>query len=323
MKPKILVAGSLAMDLIVTTERFCGAGETVIGTDFSTAPGGKGANQAVQAARLGADVTMVGKVGNDDFGRTLIRSLQESGVNTDYVFIADGVSTAVSNVQIQKNAQGVENQIIVVPGANYALTTGDVAFLEDKIGEFDLVILQHEIPLEINRTVAAFAHAKNVPVMLNPAPSAAIPEEMIPFVTYLCPNEHEAEDLSGIKPEGEDAVLSSAGKLHTLGFANVLITLGGSGCMLSDGQTAIFSPATENVSVVDPTAAGDSFIGAFCTAVASGINPRDALTFANCTAGITVSKLGAQTSLPLFEEVMAAMSRAGNPTECFNCIREF
>lgn len=307
MKPRILVVGSLVMDLIVTTERFCGAGETVIGKDFSTAPGGKGANQAVQAARLGAEVTMVGKVGNDDFGRRLIGSLRESGVNTDYIFTADGISSSVGNVQIQKNAQGTENRIIVVPGANFALTKDDVAFLEERIGDYDLVILQHEIPSEVNLSVAAFARAGNVPVMLNPAPSAAIPPEMIPSITFISPNEHEAEDISGVKPEDRDSVLLAVSRLHSMGFGNVLITLGGNGCVFSDGRDAVFSPAMERVSVVDPTAAGDSFIGAFCTAVAAGVSIRDALVFSNRTAAITVSRMGAQTSLPTLDEVIAGM----------------
>ena len=322
MKPRILVVGSLVMDLIVTTERFCGAGETVIGKDFATAPGGKGANQAVQAARLGADVTMVGKVGKDDFGKALIRSLRESGGNTDCILSVNGVSTAVGNVQIQKNAQGVENRIIVVPGANFALTKEDVSFLEEKIADYDMVILQHEIPMEVNVAVAAFAHAKNVPVVLNPAPSAAVPEEMIPWVTFLCPNEHEAGDISGIQPVNADSILGSANRLHEMGFRKVLITWGKNGCLLSDGATTTFSPAMENVAVVDPTAAGDSFIGAFCTAIAAGIPEKDALVFANCTAGITVSRMGAQTSLPTFDEVIAVLNRTDCTGGIFRRIKE-
>lgn len=321
MKPKILVVGSLVMDLIVTTERFCNAGETVIGNGFSTAPGGKGANQAVQASLLGADVTMVGKVGNDDFGRNLINSAKASGVNTDYIFITDSAPTAVGNVQIQKTDKGTENRIIVVPGAIFELTIEDVAFLEEKIADFDMVIMQHEITQSVNCKVAEYAKAKGVPVMLNPAPSAEVPMELISCLTYISPNEHEAEDIIGIKPEGDDAIDKAVAALHNMGVNNVIITLGKAGCAFSDGIKLINSPSIDIAPVVDPTAAGDSFIGAFCTATAAGIMPGDALVFANCTAGITVSRMGAQTSLPTYDEVISAMKANGYKTEVYNTIK--
>ena len=157
MRPNMLVVGSLVMDLIVTTNRFCNAGETVIGTGFTTAPGGKGANQAVQAARLGANVTMVGKVGDDDFGKRLIKSVGASGVNTEHIGITDTAPTAVGNVQIQANEHGTENRIIVVPGANMAIQPCDVVFLQNEVKQYDVVILQNEIPMEINRLVAQYA----------------------------------------------------------------------------------------------------------------------------------------------------------------------
>ena len=321
MKPKILVVGSLVMDLIVTTERFCNAGETVIGNGFSTAPGGKGANQAVQAARLGADVTMVGKVGNDDFGKNLINSAKASGVNTEYIFVTDSAPTAIGNVQIQKNENGTENRIIVVPGANFELTVEDVAFLDEKIADYDMVIMQHEIPQEVNVNVAQFAKAKGVPVMLNPAPSAEVPKELISCLTYISPNEHEAEDIVGIKPDGEDAIEKAVQGLHNLGVKNVLITLGKAGCVLSDGLTFIESPSVDVAPVIDPTAAGDSFIGAFCTAKSAGLDFDNSLLFANCTAGITVSRMGAQTSLPTFDEVISVMGEKGYKTEIYKGIK--
>ena len=305
------------MDLIVTTERFCNAGETVIGNGFTTAPGGKGANQAVQAARLGADVTMVGKVGNDDFGKNLIKSAKESMVNTEYILLTDDAPTAIGNVQIQKNESGTENRIIVVPGANFQLTVDDVAFLEEKISDYDMVIMQHEIPQEVNCAVAKYAKAKGVPVMLNPAPSAKVPNELISCLTYISPNEHEAEDIVGVKPDDSDAIRKAIDALHKLGVQNVLITLGKNGCALSDGNNLKKSPSVNAAPVLDPTAAGDSFIGAFCTAVSAGVSIDDALVFANCTAGITVSRMGAQTSLPTFNEVIAIMKEKGFNTDEF------
>ena len=310
MRPNMLVVGSLVMDLIVTTNRFCNAGETVIGTGFTTAPGGKGANQAVQAARLGANVTMIGKVGNDDFGKRLIESVGASGVNTAYIGITDTAPTAVGNVQIQANEHGTENRIIVVPGANMEIQPCDVAFLQNEINQYDMVILQNEIPMEINRLVAQYAKDAGVPVMLNPAPSAAIPAELISCLTYISPNEHEAADIT--KTTDTDQAVQT---LHQLGVSNVLITLGKNGCAFSDGNEKIHSASVDCGKVVDPTAAGDSFIGAFCTAVAAGVAVQDALVFANCTAGITVSRMGAQTSLPTRDEVVAVMRQNGFSTE--------
>ena len=320
MSPKILVVGSLVMDLIVETTRFCQAGETVIGCGFSTAPGGKGANQAVQAARLGAKVTMVGRVGNDDFGKNLIRSLQESGVDTKYVFTTEDAPSAIGNVQIQKNESGTENRIIVVPGANHKLTVNDVEFLKDTIKNYDMVILQHEIPKEVNVFVAKIAKANNVPVMLNPAPSDTVPEDLIKCLSYISPNEHEAEDIVGIKPE-ENGIDEAVKSLHNMGVKNVIITLGKEGCAYSDGSGIIKSPSIPQKVVVDPTAAGDSFIGAFCTAISAGVEAEKALIFANCTAGITVSRMGAQTSLPYFDEVISSLNEKGFKTEIYNIIK--
>lgn len=321
-KPKILVVGSFVMDLIVTTSRFPNAGETVIGADFSTAPGGKGANQAIQAARLGADVTMVGKVGQDDFGKRLIESAQQSGVRVEHILVAQDAPSAVGNVQIQSNAQGTENRIVVVPGANMKLTAQDVEFLKDTICQFDIVIMQHEIPTEVNRAVAKYAKAAGVPVMLNPAPSAAVPGDIAACLTYISPNEHEAEDITGIVPEGEEGISRTIAALREMGVANTLITLGQNGCAFSDGTHVITSPSFRCEKVVDPTAAGDSFIGAFCTAVAAGIGLEDALRFANCTASITVSKMGAQTSLPVLDEVLALLTARGFDTAPYEVLKE-
>lgn len=321
MKPNILVVGSLVMDLIVETTRFCQAGETVIGCGFSTAPGGKGANQAVQASRLGANVTMVGRVGEDDFGKNLISSLKESGVETKYVFLTSDTPTAIGNVQIQKNENGTENRIIVVPGANFKLTVDDVAFLKTEIKNYDMVILQHEIPQEVNVFVAKIAKENNVPVMLNPAPSDTVPTDLIECLTYISPNEHEAEDIVHIKPEGEKGIDNAVEKLHAMGVKNVIITLGKEGCAYSDGSGIVKSPSIPNNVVLDPTAAGDSFLGAFCTAISAGIDAKFALVFANCTAGITVSRMGAQTSLPYFNEVIDSLKEKGYETEIYNVLK--
>ena len=188
-KPKILVVGSFMMDLIASTRRAPNSGETVIGLKFTTAPGGKGANQAVQCARLGADVTMVGKVGKDDFGKRLIDSAAESGVRVEHILVTENAPSAIGNVQVQSNENGTENRIIVVSGANMELVPEDVAFLENTVSDYDMVIMQHEIPVEVNRAVAKYAKAAGVPVMLNPAPESAPVTVPVPSSTFHCPSQ--------------------------------------------------------------------------------------------------------------------------------------
>lgn len=309
-KPKILVVGSLVMDLTIRTERFPGSGETVLGRDFRTAPGGKGANQAVQAARLGADVTMVGKVGDDDFGRKLIESGKAAGIRTRYIAVDPARSSAVGAVLLEiGKGKAAKNRIIVVPGANMSITPEDVAFLKDGIGSYDMVVLQHEIPLEIDELVVEYAAAKGVPVMLNPAPSAPISDKTLSRLTYISPNEHEAADLTGIpirkegKSVNQDDVKAAVDSLLAQGVANVVITMGNAGAVVANRNEWIYQPCIDVVEVRDPTAAGDSFVGAFTTGVCSGLDHSQALTFANYTATLTVSRIGAQPSLPTLEEV--------------------
>lgn len=316
--PRLLVVGSLVMDLITTTGRIPNPGETVIGMEFSTAPGGKGANQALQAARLGAQVAMVGKVGDDGFGEALTGSLAQAGVDVRHILRAEGVSSAVGNVQLLvEGGRTRNNRIIVAPGANHRLTPGDVAFLEEGVAQFDMVLLQLEIPTPVNEQVARWADAKGVPVMLNPAPSAPLPPSLLKHLAYLSPNEHEAADLTGmplcgpdgrVEPARLDAALRS---LHGGGAANVIITLGAQGSVLSTPEGRLAMPCVSGIRAVDPTAAGDSFLGAFCTAVAAGLAHPDALALATYTAALTVSAMGAQPSLPRLPQVLALMEARG------------
>ena len=309
-KPKILVVGSLVMDLTIRTEKFPGSGETVLGRDFRTAPGGKGANQAVQAARLGADVTMVGKVGDDDFGRRLVESGKAAGIHTQFIATDPAASSAVGAVLLEiGEGEAAKNRIIVVPGANMSITPKDVSFLKDDIHNYDIVVLQHEIPLETNELVAEYAAAAGVPVMLNPAPSVPISGKMLSHLTYISPNEHEAADLTGIpirrngKTVDQDDVKAAVSSLLAKGVANVVITMGNAGAVVANKNEWIYQPCVDVVEVKDPTAAGDSFVGAFTTGLCSGLDLRQVLTFANYTATLTVSRMGAQPSLPTLEEV--------------------
>lgn len=307
--PNILVVGSLVMDLIVTAKRFPNAGESVFGDGFQTVPGGKGANQAVQAARLGAKVTMVGMVGEDAFGEQLIASLKQSGVDTAHVMRTANAPTAIANIQIQQADNGTQNRIVVVLGANNELCAKDVQFLEQSIAQYDMVLLQNEIPEEVNTYVAALAKAAGVPVMLNPAPARLLPVELIACLTCISPNEHEAALITGVVPEDEASIIETAAKLRDMGAKTALITLGERGCVYVDGEKTVRSPSVSCGEVVDPTAAGDSFVGAFCVATANGEGVEDALRFANCTAGLTVCTMGAQTSLPALDTVEAVVQR--------------
>lgn len=311
-RPNILVVGSFVMDLIVTTNRFPQSGETVMGTDYRTAPGGKGANQAVQAARLGARVTMAGKVGRDSFGQELLASARDAGVDVSRAAFSDTAPSAVGNVQVETAEGQTSNRIIVVSGANMEIAPADVVFLRDDIGQYDMVILQFEIPMEINCLVAEYAAAKGVPVMVNCAPYAPIPAELLKNTAYISPNEHEAALLTGRTLDTDADIEWALYKMREMGVKNALITLGSRGvaCLGEDGKMMV-SPAVQGLDVKDPTAAGDSFVGAFCTALCAGISVEDALTFANYAAGLTVCRMGAQPSLPTADEVFSLMASRG------------
>ena len=315
-KPKILVVGSFVMDQIATTEVFPREGQTVLGGTFSKAPGGKGANQAVAMARLGADVeTMVGKLGHDSNGEEMIRTCKEAGICTDYVLYDDKLPSGCS-VIILEEAPGKQtvNRIIVLSGSNMSITPEDVAFLKEQIAQYDLVVLQLEIPMEINELVAQYAYDKGVPVMLNSAPSAPLSDQLLSHLTYISPNEHEAYDMVGIKISHsgkevnmDEAKAATAG-LKAKGVKNVLITLGEAGAVLDTEKDGFYySPCVEGIMAVDPTAAGDSFVGALSVGLCCGWGYEETLRFANHTAGLTVSSMGAMPSLPTLEKVEAFM----------------
>lgn len=316
-EPRILVVGSLNMDLIAETDVFPVPGQTLMGRHFSMAPGGKGANQAVQLARLGCHVTMLGKLGVDQNGQALLQVCKDAGLDTESMLFDHDDATGCAIIIVERDENGTaQNRILVIPGANMAIRPDEVAFLEEAIAGYDMVVLQNEIPMEINTLVARYAHAKGVPVMLNPAPAAELPDELLGYVTYLSPNETEAEALTyvHIPRDGRTADLEAARRaaevLHTRGVERVLITLGQAGaalfCWEEDRCSAIHAPSCL-VNAVDPTAAGDSFIGAFCASICrmGDTSIRDALAFANRTAALTVTRMGAIPSLPTLAEVEA------------------
>ena len=309
-KPRILVVGSFVMDVIATTEKVPRSAQTVYGKSFHMAPGGKGANQALQCARLGAQVTMMGCVGDDLFGEKLIEPLKSAGVDVSHVLVRPGVSSGVGHVTLEVTEYSAQNRIIVIPGANRTLTVDEVAWIQDEIGTYDMVLLQLEVPLEVNRTVARWAKEAGVPVMLNPAPATDLDDELLRYVTYLTPNEQEASMETGLPLASDENgpcradLQKIAAALWDKGVEHVIITLGGSGSAVVQGSSIRYIPCVHMDHVADPTAAGDSFVGALSVGLTAGLSQEEALAFASHTAAITVSRMGAMPSLPTLAEVL-------------------
>ena len=308
-KPRILVVGSLVMDIIATTERVPKSAQTVYGKSFHLAPGGKGANQALQCARLGADVTMVGCVGDDLFKDILLAPLRDAGVDISHIVVRPDTNCGVGHVTLEVQEHSAQNRIIVIPGANQTLRVEEVSWLEPVIHTYDMVLLQLEIPIEVNRAVASWAKQAGIPVMLNPAPATELDDELLALVTYLTPNEQEAAmethlplntDENG--PVKED-LQKIAAALWGKGVEHVIMTLGGSGSAVVKADEIQYIPCVRMEHVADPTAAGDSFVGALSVGLCIGMTQDQALTFASHTAAITVARMGAMPSLPVLEEV--------------------
>ena len=329
-QPKILVVGSFVVDQVMTADVFPKEGQTVLGQAFTKALGGKRAHQAVQMARLGAAVTMVGGVGDDANGSDMLSACKAAGIDTSHVVISKDTPTGCAVIVLQEIDGAMQNRIIVYPGANMAIKTSDVEFLKEEVANFDLVVLQLEIPMEINELVAKYAYDKGVPVFLNTAPYAPLPSTLMQYLTYVCPNETEAECLTGIAipRDGNTADLprakAAAEKLMEQGAKNVLITLGAAGAVLYGENGEYYSPSAKGVTAVDPTAAGDSFIGGFSYAITSGMDTESALRFANYTAALTVSRMGAIPSLPTLREVQELLGEInGADSACKNAYEHY
>lgn len=316
-KPKILVVGSFMMDLIASTKQAPKSGETIIGLKFQTAPGGKGANQAVQCARLGAHVTMVGQVGDDAFGKIMTDTAAAAGVDVSHVTVDKNESSGVGHILLEVTEHGAQNRITVCPGANFTLTVEDVAWLKEDIKNYDLLMMQFELPMEVIEAVAGWAHEAGVPVMVNPAPAAPISAKLLSCATYLSPNEHEAAiianhplraDENGVNMEDVQAVSEA---FQARGVENLIITLGENGSIVAGKNGIHHTACVKMPHVADPTAAGDSFVAAFCTGLCAGLPQGEALAFASHTAAITVSRMGAMPSLPTVSEVQALLMERG------------
>jgi len=284
------------MDLVALTTRAPVAGETLIGQRFFTAPGGKGANQAVAAARLGAVTRLVGRVGADAFGPALRANLRAAGVDVTGVLTDAGESSGVALITIE--AAG-ENRIIVVPGANGALDGADVARLRTALVGARVLLLQAEVPLAAVQAAAAAAHAAGVLCILDPAPVPAggLPSDLLALIDILTPNEGEAAALVGFPLDSDAAVIRAAAVLHAGGARWVVITRGAAGIYWTDGASGGFQPSPA-VSVVDTVGAGDAFNGALAVALADGLPWPRALAWGQAAGALAVTGVGAQAALP-------------------------
>jgi ribokinase len=298
MTPKVLVVGSINMDLVIRAQRFPQPGETIIGEEFRTFPGGKGANQAVAARRLGAEVRMIGKVGNDPFGLKLREGLAEERVDVSGVSISDSQSTGVALIVVDKNGQ---NSIVVSSGANMSLSPEDILENEGAFSWARAVLFQLESPLETVLKGIRLAREKGAYVILNPAPARSLPQEIWKNVDLLVPNETEAAILANDSPEFLDPE-RAAQEFLKKGVKEIIVSLGEKGCLYASSQKTISHPAFK-VKAVDSTAAGDAFVGALSVGMAFGWQMEKIIAFASASGALAVTKKGAQSSLPLREEV--------------------
>ncbi|MBI4429858.1 MAG: ribokinase [Ignavibacteriales bacterium] len=297
----VVVVGSANMDMVVGVKAFPRPGETIFGNTFGMFPGGKGANQAVCCAKLGATVFFIGRLGNDVLGERLSASMKNDGVSLDYVFYDQKAPTGVALITVEKGGQ---NEIVVVSGSNMSLSPDDVISRQAAFDEARVLLLQLETPFETVKKSVAMARQRGVTVILNPAPGQKLPKAFLRDIDYLTPNQTEAELLTGVRVSNNVSAQKAAKKLIDAGVRNVVITLGKKGCFLmTEGHYRFFSAV--KVKAVDTTAAGDAFSAALATSMAEGKQLEESIGFANTVAAITVTRMGAQGSMPTRTEVDA------------------
>jgi len=306
--PKVAVVGSLNIDLVCHATRRPGTGETLIGDAFDIFTGGKGFNQATAAARLGAEVTVVGSVGADLFGEMLLTATETEGIDNRFVKKRADIGTGVATIVIEPDG---DNSIIVVPRANMALTTTDIDAAVDTIADADVLLLQLETPIAASEHAAAIAKAHGTTVILNPAPAQPLPDRLLRYVDILTPNESETELLSEMRVSNDEEVRNAAAALRArmtdTETSTVVLTLGERGALMLTATTSERVPAYA-VEAVDTTGAGDAFCGALATALASGETLHAAIGFANAAGGAAATVVGATPSMPTRAKVNLLMS---------------
>lgn len=298
MNHHILVVGSINMDLVIRAPRIPLTGETLIGEDFLTFPGGKGANQAVASSRLGGEVRMIGKVGKDSFGKTLLKNMALEKVDVSGVVSVTGVSTGVAFIIVDTKGQ---NSIVVSPGANMSLKPEDLQKFRDYFSWAEVAIFQLESPIETVLEGVKMAKNKGVKVILNPAPARTLPPEIWEMIDIFVPNEIEAATLS--YGSGSNLKIEEVSReFLSRGVKEVIISLGEKGCYYDSGKESFFLPAFQ-VDAIDSTGAGDAFVGALAVGLASGWDTQKRLLFASASGALACTRKGAQSSLPRKEEV--------------------
>jgi len=295
--PVITVIGSSNVDLVVKTERHPSKGETLLGKGFFIYPGGKGSNQAVVLSRLGAKVNFISCVGNDFFGDIIIKNFKKEGIKTKSIIRKSGISSGIAVIIVDIKG---ENSIVVNPGANYRLNKNDIEKHKKLIFSSDIILSQLEIPIPTVKYALKLAKKKNIPVILNPAPVKKIPEDLFKYIDILTPNKIELETLTDKNLNSISSIKKASYELLNKGIKAVIVTLGGKGALIVSKDFTELVPSIK-VKVVDTTGAGDAFNGALAFFIAKGKDLKEAVYFANIVAGMTVMKLGAQSS-PTIDE---------------------
>lgn len=298
-KPSVIVVGSSNTDMIVKVDRLPRSGETILGGEFASACGGKGANQAVGAARAGGAVTFIARVGHDTFGQMALDAFRANGINTDYIVRDHASPSGVALIVVAKNGQ---NSIAVAPGANSRLSPADIRKAKSVFRDASVLLLQLETPLSTARAAAALAGATGARVILNPAPAQPLPARLLEGLYLLTPNETEAHLLTGVTVDSEETAALAAGKLLARGIQNVIITMGARGAFVASEGIRRFI-AGHKVSAVDATGAGDVFNGSLAVAIGEGKSLLEAASFANAAAALSVMRPGAQASAPARKEI--------------------
>jgi ribokinase len=305
--PHICVVGSSNIDLISKVPRLPKLGETLVGHSFHMGYGGKGANQAVMAAKLGARVSMVTKLGRDVFGEGTLKNYREQGIDTAHVLFDDALFSGVAPIFVDDNAR---NFIVIIPGANMGLSPADAQAAREVIQSAALLVCQLEIPMETTLEAFRIAKASGVQTILNPAPAAPLPDELLQLTDLCAPNETETELLTGMTVNTLQEAEAAARALLQRGPKTVILTLGERGALLVDPNTVEHIPPIQ-VNAVDPTGAGDAFIGSLAVFLAEGVPMRDAILRANAVAALSVTKIGTQVSFPKRPEADAFLKEHG------------
>ena len=296
---KIIVIGSSNTDMVIKSRKLPLPGETILGGTFLMNPGGKGANQAVSAARIGGNVTFVTKLGNDLFGVEALKGFKTANIDIKYIIRDDQNPSGVALINVDENG---ENIIVVAPGSNGTLSSKDIRNEVFQTGKQDIFLMQLEIPVETVKFVAEKAFRSGNRVILNPAPACWLSDNLYKFLYLITPNETEAGILTGTEVFDAASAKEAAGYLREKGVQHVVITMGASGCYLLSGSISMMIPGIR-VKAVDTTAAGDVFNGALAVAISEGMDMVSAVIFANKAAAISVTRMGAQVSAPYRDEI--------------------